>query len=238
MITAERTVILIPTYNEVENIGLTLQQIHAVDPTFNIVVLDDNSPDGTAAVVREFAKDHPSVSVIVRTANKGFAQSYLDGFRRVCNAQLYDAVITMDADFSHEPKELPVLVTLLSQGADVVIGSRYARHQSFPHISLWRRVMSTVANSYVRLVLGMPVRDCTSGYIALRTDVLKQLIAREVRTEGYGFLFQLKYRAHRLGFRIVEHPVSWPDRHQGSSKMNIKRILESFLLPWKIKLGS
>lgn len=237
MMTPDRTVILIPTYNEAENILLTLEQIQAVDQRFHILVLDDNSPDGTAQIVQEFSRNHASVSVLVRTSNKGFAQSYLEGFERVCAGTHYDAVITMDADFSHEPKELPALVGLLSKGADIVIGSRYIRRQSFSHISLWRRVMSTMANLYIRTLLGLSVRDCTSGFIALRTDVLKQLTMSNVRTEGYGFLFQLKYRAYRNGFRIIEYPVSWPDRHQGSSKMNLKRILESFLLPWKIKFG-
>lgn len=239
MITSERTIILIPTYNEAENIDLTLAQIQAVDPKFQILVLDDNSPDGTARVVENYAKDgHSSVSVLVRTSNKGFAQSYVDGFERVTAENLYDAVITMDADFSHEPKELPHLLALLNNGAEVAIGSRYAKHQQFPHITLWRRIMSRFANFYVRTVLGLPITDCTAGFIAMRVSALKKLSMNNVRTEGYGFLFQLKYRAYKAGLRLKEHPVAWPERHQGSSKMNMKRIFESFLLPWKIKFGS
>ncbi len=238
MITSQRTIILIPTYNEAENIGLILRQIQSVDPGFNVLVLDDNSPDGTAQVVEAFHKEHPPVSVLVRTSNRGFAQSYLDGFKRVCAGSEYDAVITMDADFSHEPKELPELLTLLNNGADVVIGSRYAKHQKFPHITLWRRMMSRFANGYVRTVLGMPISDCTAGFIAMRTEALRSLNMQGIRTEGYGFLFQLKYRAYKSGLRLAEHPVAWPERHQGSSKMNLKRIFESFLLPWKIKFGS
>ncbi len=238
MITPERTIILIPTYNEAENIGLTLKQIHAVDSRFNVLVLDDNSPDGTADVVQQFHAEHPSVSVLVRTSNRGFAQSYVDGFERVSAGKIYDAVITMDADFSHEPKELPALLQLLNNGAEVAIGSRYAKRQSFPHISLWRRIMSRFANAYVRTVLGLPITDCTAGFIAMRISALRKLNMKNVRTEGYGFLFQLKYRAYKSGLRLAEHPVAWPERHQGSSKMNLKRIFESFLLPWKIKFGS
>lgn len=238
MITPQRTIILIPTYNEAENIGLTLAQIQAVDSEFHVLVLDDNSPDKTADVVRTFSKEHPNISVLVRTMNRGFAQSYLDGFERVCKRDDYDAVITMDADFSHEPKELPYLLALLNEGAEVVIGSRYARTQSFPHISLWRRMMSRFANFYVRTVLGLSISDCTAGFIAMRTSALRKLDMKGIRTEGYGFLFQLKYRAHMTGLRLAEHPVAWPERHQGSSKMNMKRIFESFLLPWKIKFGS
>jgi dolichol-phosphate mannosyltransferase len=238
MITPERTIILIPTYNEAQNIALTLQQIQAVDPRFNVLVLDDNSPDGTANVVREFQKTHPAVSVLVRTTNRGFAQSYVDGFERVLQGGIYDAVVTMDADFSHEPKELPHLVALLNSGAEVAIGSRYAKKQQFPHITLWRRIMSRFANFYVRTVLGLPITDCTAGFIAMRVSALQKLSMNNVRTEGYGFLFQLKYRAYKAGLKIAEHAVAWPERHQGSSKMNLKRIFESFLLPWKIKFGS
>ncbi|MBI3255363.1 MAG: polyprenol monophosphomannose synthase [Candidatus Andersenbacteria bacterium] len=235
MITSATTLILIPTYNEAQNIGLTLSQIMTVDPFFNVLVLDDNSPDGTAAVVRACAELHPSVRVLVRTTNRGFAQSYVDGFRLACSDPRYQAVITMDADFSHEPKELPALVASLNQGADMVVGSRYARRQAFPHITLWRRFMSRFANFYVRAVLGLPMSDCTAGFIAMRIERLKQLSFDNVRTEGYGFLFQLKNRAYRAGWKLAEHAVAWPERHQGSSKMNIKRIFESFLLPWKIK---
>lgn len=238
MITPDRTVILIPTYNEADNIALTLDRIQQVDPAFHVLVLDDNSPDGTAQVVREFQHNQPNVSVLVRTANRGFAQSYVDGFERVSSGSEYDAVITMDADFSHEPKELPALLNLLNSGAEVAIGSRYAKRQSFPHISLWRRIMSRFANGYVRAVLGLPITDCTAGFIAMRISALRTLTMKNVRTEGYGFLFQLKYRAYKRGLRLAEHPVAWPERHQGSSKMNMKRIFESFLLPWKIKFGS
>lgn len=238
MITPSRTIILIPTYNEVQNIGLTLDRIQAVDPNFHVLVLDDNSPDGTANVVKEFQKEYPNVSVLVRMINRGFAQSYLDGFERVCADTAYDVVITMDADFSHEPKELPALLKLLNDGAEIVIGSRYAMKQSFPHITWWRRIMSRFANGYVRTVLGLPITDCTAGFIAMRTSALRKLNMDGIRTEGYGFLFQLKYRAYKKGLVMAEHPVAWPERHQGSSKMNMKRIFESFLLPWKIKFGS
>lgn len=238
MIAPEKTIILIPTYNEADNIRITLQKIHDIDPAFHVLVLDDNSPDGTAAVVRDAKKNYPNASVLVRTSNRGFAQSYIDGFNLVIAGAEYEAVITMDADFSHEPKELPALLQLLNNGADIAIGSRYARKQSFPHISLWRRIMSRFANFYVRTVLGLPITDCTAGFIAMRTDALRRLSMERVRTEGYGFLFQLKYRAYKSGFRMAEHPVAWPERHQGSSKMNLRRIFESFLLPWKIKFGS
>lgn len=237
MISPDRVVILIPTYNEAGNIALTLKQIHDVDPRFHVVVLDDNSPDGTGEVVKKTKQMYPNVSLVERWKNKGFAQSYLDGFARVSADGHYDVLVTMDADFSHEPGELPALLALFDRGADMVIGSRYARRQSFPHISWWRRVMSHLANIYVGFLLGLPVTDCTSGFMAMRMSMLPRLNLRHIRTDGYGFLFGLKYRAHRARFRILEHPVRWPDRHQGNSKMNVGRVVESLLLPIKIRLG-
>lgn len=233
----QRVVILIPTYNEADNIGLILERVFTVNEAWQVLVLDDNSPDGTARVVEAKKGSFPNVSLFLRTANRGFAQSYLDGFKHVLAERRYDVIITMDADFSHDPKEIPAMLDMIQGGADVVIGSRYARAKSFRHIPLWRRMLSRFANSYVRLVLHLPITDCTSGFIVMRRTVLGGLDLRNVRTEGYGFLFELKYRIARAGFHISEHAVDWPDRHLGASKMNFKRIFESARLPWLIRFG-
>lgn len=236
MISPERVVILIPTYNEAGNIALTLQQVQEAEPRWHVLVLDDNSPDGTAQVVRRAQPQYPNVELLVRTSNRGFAQSYLEGITRVQESGRYDVMVTMDADFSHEPKELPAMLALFERGADMVIGSRYVRRQAFPHISRWRRVMSRLANIYVSWLLGLPITDCTSGFMAMKIAMVRQLSFVNIRTDGYGFLFGLKYRAHRAGWRILEHPVRWPERHQGNSKMNVGRVVESLLLPIKIRL--
>lgn len=235
MTIAERTIILIPTYNETQNIGLILDEIFRVAPTVDVLVIDDNSPDGTAEHVREKQRGYGNLRLLVRTRDRGFAQSYLEGFRRVLAEGTHDVIVTMDADFSHEPGEIPALLALLGQGADVAIGSRYASGKSFPDIALWRQVLSRFANEYIRLVLGLRLTDCTAGFIATKREALRAIDFSSIRSEGYGFLFELKYRFVRAGFRVVEHPVAWPNRHQGKSKMSKRIMWESFLLPWKIR---
>lgn len=232
-----RTIILIPTYNEAENVGLIIKAVFEVDPTFHVLVIDDRSPDGTAKVVQEKQTQFPHLDLLLRTTNPGFAQSYLDAFERVSWEKKYDVIITLDADFSHDPKEIPAMLDMLHGGADVVAGSRYVKPRSFRGIPIWRRILSRCANMYVRLILNLTLTDCTSGFIAMRRDALEKLDLSGIRTEGYGFLFELKYRAHRAGLRLVEHSVAWPDRHLGSSKMSLKRIFESARLPWRIRFG-
>lgn len=234
---AARTIIFIPTYNEAENVGLIVKAVFEVDPTFHVLVIDDNSPDGTAKVVREKQKQFPNLDLLVRTANPGFAQSYLDAFGRVLREKKYGVIITLDADFSHDPKEIPAMLDMIHGGADVVAGSRYVKPRSFRGIPIWRQILSRCANTYVRLILNLPLTDCTSGFIAMRREALEKLDLSGIRTEGYGFLFELKYRAHQAGLRLVEHSVAWPDRHLGSSKMSLKRIFESARLPWKIRFS-
>lgn len=234
---AERTLVLIPTYNEAENIGLMLDQIFTVDPRLSVLVIDDQSPDGTAAIVQERMTRYPRLFLLFRTAHRGFANSYRDGFRYTLSDTHYAVAVTMDADFSHEPKELPKLIGLLDVGADVAVGSRHVKGGRFPGIALWRRVLSRYANRYVRWVLGTSLADNTAGFIVMRTSALRRIPIAHLRSEGYGLLFELKYRLHRSGARMVEHPVAWPNRHQGHSKMTAAIMWESFLLPWKIRFG-
>ncbi|TSC63370.1 MAG: Glycosyltransferases involved in cell wall bioproteini [Parcubacteria group bacterium Gr01-1014_106] len=234
---AERTLVLIPTYNEADNIGLILDQIFSVEPRLSVLVIDDTSPDGTADVVKERMTKHPNLFLLLRSTNRGFAHSYRDGFRTALLNDRFEAVVTMDADFSHEPKELPTLIGLLEAGADVAVGSRHAQGGRFPGIALWRRILSRFANRYVRWILGTPFTDSTAGFIAMRASALRRVPAAQLRSGGYGILFELKYRLFRSGARIVEHPVAWPRRHQGDSKMTLAIMWDSFLLPWKIRLG-
>ena len=235
MVETSRVILLIPTYNEAENIGLILKRIFQVDPRLHVLVIDDSSPDGTARVVEAKQREFPHLELLQRRQNPGFAQSYLDGFTRVKHDKNFDVVVTMDADFSHDPQEIPAMLDVIHGGAEAVIGSRYAKVRNFRHIPLWRRVLSRFANEYVRLILHLPVSDCTSGFIAMRREVLEKLPLTGIRTEGYGILFELKYRLHQAGFEVAEHAVDWPDRHLGASKMNFRRIFESVRLPWRIR---
>lgn len=230
-------IVLIPTYNERENIGLTLDQIVNVSGDIRVLVIDDNSPDGTANIVQKKMKEYPNMELFLRTEDKGFAKAYIAGFRKALADESAKVVVMMDADFSHDPEEIPKMLMKLNEGADVVTGSRYAVRQEFRDITMWRRLLSRFANFYVQTVLGLPLSDCTSGFVMMRQEVLQKLSFEGVRTEGYGFLFQLKYRAWKAEFKIVEHPVRWPERHQGKSKMTLKRMLESARLPWLIRFG-
>lgn len=232
---ADRTRILIPTYNEAGNIEAILTRIFAVERTLSVLVVDDNSPDGTAAIVEQLQQRWPTLALLRRVRDRGFANSYRDGMRRTLADPRWSVLVTMDADFSHEPEELPAMLALLDHGADLVIGSRHTRGGRFPGIPLWRRILSKSANTYVRVVLGLPIADCTAGYLALRTDILRDVPPEDIRSEGYGFLFELKYRSFRAGYRLREHPVAWPNRHQGKSKMSRKIMWEAFRLPWRLR---
>ncbi|MGH9856706.1 MAG: glycosyltransferase, partial [Acidobacteriota bacterium] len=172
MLTSSETIILIPTYNEAENIGQIIDRVFAIDPELSVMVLDDSSPDGTAKIVRGKMSGNSHLHVIERTGDKGFARSYIDGFQRVAEDKRFALIITMDADFSHEPKEIPAMLSAINRRADMVVGSRYAAGQTFPHISLWRRILSRIANRYVQFILHVPVTDCTSGFIAFRTSLI------------------------------------------------------------------
>lgn len=230
-------VVLIPTYNEKENVGLTLDRVGKVSRDLRVIVIDDNSPDGTAEVVRHVARMYPNMQLLLRAQDKGFAKAYVAGFRKVLEDEVAKVVVMMDADFSHDPEEIPKMLAKLDEEVDIVTGSRYAVRQEFKGITLWRRILSRFANWYVQMVLGLPLTDCTSGFVMMRREALQQLPMTDVRTEGYGFLFQLKYRAWKRGLKIIEHPVRWPERHQGKSKMTLKRMLESARLPWLIRFG-
>lgn len=229
------TVVLIPTYNEAPNIRPIIERVFAVDPTLSILVIDDNSPDGTANIVRSMQPHFPHLDLLVRYQQRGFAKSYLAGFQKVISDNKFDTIITMDADFSHDPQEIPHLISLLDAGANVALGSRHTPHATFPGISLWRQLLSRFAQRYVQTILGLHIRDCTTGFLAIPINVLRSIDLNSFRSDGYGFLFELKFKLTQQGFKLREHPVKWPQRHQGKSKMTNKIILDSVLLPWKIK---
>jgi dolichol-phosphate mannosyltransferase len=232
-----KIIVLIPTYNEAQNIQPIIERTFSVDPSLSILVIDDNSPDGTANIVRSMQPNFPNLDLLVRYQQRGFAKSYLAGFHKVISDHNFDTVITMDADFSHNPQEIPHLIKLLDSGADVSLGSRHTTHAAFPGISLWRQLLSRFAQRYVQTILGLHIRDCTTGYLAIPINVLRTIDLNQFRSDGYGFLFELKFKLTQQGFKLREHPVKWPKRHQGKSKMTNKIILDSVLLPWKIKFS-
>ena len=230
----EDTVVVIPTYNERDNIGKLIAAILDLYPGIRVLVVDDRSPDGTASVVREAQSGHANVLLLERTGNRGFAASYREGFHKVLAECPCRAIVTMDADFSHSPAEIGKMLNRLSL-CDVVVGSRYTAGGSVKNWNLRRRTLSRAANYYVRAVLGLEVRDTTSGFMCIRREALEKAGIEQTSSEGYSFLVELKYLLVRLGSRIAEHPIAFDERREGQSKMSAGKIWEAFWMPWRVR---
>jgi dolichol-phosphate mannosyltransferase len=227
-----RTLIIIPTYLEAENIADVLRRVRASVPAADVLVVDDTSPDGTADLARATGGEIGQVEVLLQPAKGGLGVAYRAGFAHGF-ANGYDVVVQMDADFSHDPAALPELLEQIDEGADVAIGSRYVAGGRIPNWPRMRRVLSRVGNFYASTVLGLSVRDATSGFRAYRAGVLAAVEAGATRATGYGFQVELAYRAHRLGARIVEVPITFNDRVRGVSKMSWHIIGEAMsLVTW------
>lgn len=230
-----KTCILLPTYNERDNIEPLIRAIFSTVPGVHIMVIDDDSPDGTADVVRRLCGVFGNLRLLARPGKEGLGKAYLDGFRRVLSEPAFEALMTMDADFSHDPAYLP---EILAQGAthDVVIGSRYTRGGGVEGWEFWRRMLSGWANFYCRTITGMPLRDCTAGYIFMRTDILRKLTLGGMRMSGYAFMMELKYMLWRAGASFAEVPISFRCRRSGESKISSHIIGEGVFAPWRLRL--
>jgi dolichol-phosphate mannosyltransferase len=226
------TLVIIPTYNERNNIAALAEALIAYDGV-SVLVVDDNSPDRTGAVADELAQRHPGrVSVLHRTTDRGFGRSYIDGIR--CGIQQpVDAIAQMDADFSHDPARLPALAAATAN-ADVVIGSRYVRGGGIRNWSKRRRILSRFANIYVRSITGLQARDCTSGFRCWRREAIAALPLDRFVSDGYSFLVEMLFVAGQHGLRIAEVPITYVERREGESKMSQSVIFESAVTPWRL----
>ncbi len=224
-----RSILVLPTYNEAENLQRFIESVLQSAPGIHVLVIDDDSPDGTGAIADSLNAAHPEVRVIHRHHERGLGSAYRTGFRMV-HGEPYDVVVTMDADFSHDPMEIPHLIRLVESGADVVVGSRYCPGGKIADWPWHRRALSKWANRYTRAMLGVRVSDCTSGYRAYRASALDAIETENVPGDGYVFLSQIIYRAGKARLGIMEHPITFKDRELGQSKMNWKVISESMLL--------
>ncbi len=228
-----RSVIVLPTYNERENIDMFLRAVHKVrartDTSLDVLVVDDASPDGTAAVARSVATELGGIDVLDRTTKDGLGSAYRAGFERVLG-EAYDVVISMDADLSHDPEVIPEMLRLLDGGADAVVGSRYVRGGGTTDWPTHRRLLSKWGNAYTRTVLGLSTNDCTSGYRAYRADALRAIDPSSTQAEGYAFLTELVRRLDRDGRTIVETAIIFRDREHGRSKMSGRIVVESMWL--------
>lgn len=224
-----RPIVVLPTYNERENIVPFLRAVRAVSDDLEVLVVDDASPDGTARLARSLDEELGGIRVLDRTGKEGLGSAYRAGFAQVL-AEGYDVVISMDADLSHDPAVIPEMLRLLDEGADAVIGSRYVTGGGTTDWPVRRQLLSKWGNAYTRVLLGLPTSDCTSGFRAYRSTALAAIEPATTGAEGYAFLTELVRRLSRLGCRVVETPIIFRDRTMGQSKMSGRIIVESMLL--------
>ncbi len=229
--------IIIPTYNEKENLGPLLEAIYEIRPDIHVLVVDDNSPDGTGQLVAEWA-DSPQYEgrlFLLRRAGKlGLGTAYIAGFRWAL-ARSYRRILEMDADFSHNPRYLSDLLAA-AEDADLVLGSRYVPGGGVKNWGFWRRFLSRGGSLYARVLLGLPYQDLTGGFKCFRREVLETLDLGAVRSNGYSFQIELTYRAHCKGFKIKEVPIVFEDREVGKSKMSKHIFWEAVLMVWKLRM--
>ena len=232
-------IVIIPTYNEKENIEPIILKVFSLDGDFNVLIIDDNSPDGTAGIVKNLSeKFRNRLFLIERNGKLGLGTAYLAGFRWALDHH-YEYIFEMDADFSHDPNDLIRLRDACQeQRADLVIGSRYISGINVINWPLKRVLMSYFASVYVRLITGMPIMDTTAGFICYRNTVLETIQIENIRMKGYGFQIEMKFKTWKYGFKIVEIPIIFTDRKEGISKMSGGIFGEAFKGVIKMKLGS
>ncbi|MGA7730444.1 MAG: polyprenol monophosphomannose synthase [Chloroflexia bacterium] len=231
-----RSLIVLPTYNEIDNLRPLIEEIIALG-TYEVLVVDDNSPDGTGALANELSHTYSGkVHVLHRATKEGLGRAYVAGFAWGL-ARGYDVIFEMDADFSHSPAHLRQFTEQIARGADLVLGSRNIRGGGTRNWPFHRQLISKGGSLYSRMVLGVPYRDLTSGFKAFRRCVLEEMDLDNVRSNGYSFQIEVTYRAHQMGLGIKETPIIFHDRKVGTSKMTGKIVLEAMLLVWKLRFG-
>ena len=228
--------VVLPTYNEAENIDRLLRELRSIVPEARLLVVDDASPDGTGRLAEACAAELGSIDVVHRAVKDGLGNAYRFAFERVIG-EGFDVVVTMDSDFSHDPQVIPRMLDAIESGSDVVVGSRYVPGGGTRDWPLHRRLLSHWGNVYTGWILGVGVRDCTSGFRAYRASALAAIHPETTRADGYAFLTELMVRSVRQGARVVEVPIVFVDRRYGTSKMSSRIVLESMLLVTRWGLG-
>ena len=229
------TLVVVPTYNERDNLPLLVPAVLA-HPGFRMLVVDDGSPDGTGQIADSLAQQYPGrIDVMHRTGQRGLGRSYVDGLKRALQTDA-TLICQMDADLSHNPEYLPSLVAAATAEFDVVIGSRYLNGVSVVNWPLHRIFLSTFANRYIKAVTGLSPSDCTSGFRCWRREALEKLPLDSVVSDGYAFLIEMLHEASRSGARIGEVPIIFVERRQGQSKISSGVLIESLITPWRLAL--
>ena len=232
-----RAVVIVPTYDEVENIGDLLTAIRSSAPDADVLVVDDSSPDGTADAAEKVAAEAGRIEVLRRAVKDGLGNAYRAAFARVI-AEGYEVIVTLDADFSHDPAVIPVLLGLVEEGTDLAVGSRYVPGGATPNWPAYRLALSRYGNRYAGWMLGLRLRDATSGFRAYRAELLSDIRYETTESNGYAFMTELAYRASAYRAEVREHPITFHDRTRGTSKMSAFVIVESMLRVtwWGVKL--
>ncbi|MEQ1722271.1 MAG: polyprenol monophosphomannose synthase [Pseudobdellovibrio sp.] len=228
-----KKLVIIPTYNEIDNMKSLLPILMGLDEKFDVLVVDDNSPDKTSEFVAEFSQKNPRVNLLLRSQKNGLGKAYIAGFKWGIEKS-YDAVVEMDADFSHRPEDLVKILKALDT-ENVVIGSRYVPGGETVNWGFIRKMISRGGGIYSRMILGYPVQDWTGGFNGWKIQVLKDIGLDTIQSNGYSFQIELKYKAQKNGYKVKEVPIVFEDRRVGQSKMSLKIVLEAFYKVWLIR---
>jgi dolichol-phosphate mannosyltransferase len=231
-----KTLVIIPTYNELDNLPRLLPEVLSQDDSINVLIVDDNSPDGTAAFVENEMKNNHSIHLIKRSSKQGLGTAYIAGFKYALQKN-FDLIFEMDADFSHDPKEIPKFLKEIKD-SDLVIGSRYINGVNVINWPMRRLLLSSFANVYTRIITGMPVHDATGGFKCFKRKILESINLDQVRSNGYAFQIEMNFKAWKKGFKVKEIPIIFVDRMKGQSKMSRKIVREAVTMVWKLRIKS
>ena len=230
-----KTLIISPTYNEIKNISLLIENLFSINKDYDILIIDDNSPDGTGAKVKELQKQYPNLYIVERPKKSGLGTAYLFGFKWALNRK-YDAIVQIDADLSHNPNDVPKLISRLGK-YDLVIGSRYVKGVSVVNWPIQRLILSYGANIYTRLITAMPINDGTGGFKAWRSELLSKIALDKIKSQGYSFQIEMNFRSWVLDAKIKEEPIIFVDRTIGHSKMSKKIMREAVWMVWRLRIS-
>ncbi|MFH1194511.1 MAG: polyprenol monophosphomannose synthase [bacterium] len=230
-----KSIVIIPTYNELSNIQKLIPDLLDRYPEIHVLVVDDNSPDGTGDYVEKLAAGDTRIKIIRRQGKMGLGTAYVEGFKYTIENG-YDVVIQMDADYSHDPEKIEEFLELIDN-YDLIIGSRYVTGVNVINWPMSRLLLSYFANKYTQIVTGLPIKDCTAGFKCFKTNVLKSINLDKVRSNGYSFQIEMHFKVWKRGFNIHEIPIVFTDRFEGKSKMSKKIVREAIIMVWKLRIG-
>ena len=231
-----KILIIIPTYNELENLPRLLPEVLSKDSNIDVLIIDDNSPDGTATFIENEIEKNNRIHLIKRASKQGLGTAYIAGFKYALQKD-YQLIFEMDADFSHDPNEIPKFLKEI-ETADVVLGSRYKNGVNVINWPMRRLLLSWFANFYTRIITGMPLHDATGGFKCFKREVLEAINFEHVKSNGYAFQIEMNFKAWKKGFRIKEIPIIFVDRVKGNSKMSKKIVREAVFMVWKLRFKS